>query len=86
MMAIQFVANCASHRVEVGEVIVLCGNSLMIDEPKDVVLHASAHGVSVAPSNARHRHSLIADAAVFAGLEHPEAAPMHIDIKIDSPT
>ena len=68
MMAVQFLANCASHRLEVGEVIVFCGDSLRVDHEKVLVAHATAPGVLVAPSNATFRQELIADAARSSGV------------------
>jgi hypothetical protein len=69
MMAVQFAANCALHKIVVGEVIVFCGNSLRPADDKQVILHASAPGLLVAPSNAPSRQKLIADAAASANIE-----------------
>lgn len=69
MMAVQFAANCAVHKIVVGEVIVFRGNSLRPTEEKQVILHASAPGLTVPPSNAPFRQRLIADAAESADIE-----------------
>ncbi|WP_244131262.1 N-6 DNA methylase [Burkholderia gladioli] len=69
MMAVQFVANCASHCIEVGEVIVFCGDSIRVDRHKQLIVHASAPGVEVAPANAPFRNMLLANAAESAGLQ-----------------
>ncbi|WP_244797503.1 N-6 DNA methylase [Caballeronia grimmiae] len=68
MMAIQFLANCAVHRIEVGEVIVFCGDSLRVDQPKEIVVHASAPGIKVAPANAPYRQAMLRNAAQSAGV------------------
>lgn len=73
MMAVQFVANCASHRIEVGEVIVFCGDSIRVDHHKQLIVHASAPGVNVAPANAPFRTKLIAGAAESVGLSNAGA-------------
>jgi len=51
--AVQFLANCSVHNLPVGEVLVLCGNSLIDDEDKEVIVHATAPGVApdVAPDD-----------------------------------
>ena len=41
MVAIQLAANCAIHRVEIGEIIVLLGDTLSSD-PKQQILHATS--------------------------------------------
>lgn len=41
-MALQFMANCAIHQIEVGELVVLHGNSLLPWENMDVVVHATS--------------------------------------------
>lgn len=68
MMAIQFIANCASHRLEVGELIVFRGDSLNLRAKKELIAHASAPGIAVIPSNAPERLHLIANAARTAGV------------------
>ncbi|AVX93393.1 N-6 DNA methylase [Pseudomonas psychrophila] len=40
--AIQLAANCAVHRVEIGEILILQGNTLAKTESKQVILHASS--------------------------------------------
>ncbi|WP_425953261.1 N-6 DNA methylase [Ralstonia pseudosolanacearum] len=69
MMAIQFLANCASHRLEVGEVIVFCGDSLRVDLKKQLIAHASAPGLAVSSAGSPHRQEMIADAAKSSGLQ-----------------
>lgn len=71
MMAIQFAANCASHQLVVGEVIIFCGNSLRPSEDKKLILHASAPGQNVPPANAPFRQRLLADAARAAAVVDP---------------
>ncbi|WP_234707078.1 N-6 DNA methylase [Cupriavidus metallidurans] len=68
MMAIQFLANCASHRIEVGEVIVFRGDSLNLQAKKELITHASAPGLAVMPANAPGRQKLLADTARGAGV------------------
>ena len=40
--AIQLAANCAVHRVEIGEILIVQGNTLAKSESKQVILHASS--------------------------------------------
>ena len=42
MTAIQLAANCAVHRVEIGEILIVQGNTLAKNEHKQVILHASS--------------------------------------------
>ena len=42
MTAIQLAANCAVHRVEIGEILIVQGNTLASAENKQVILHASS--------------------------------------------
>ncbi|WP_046483557.1 N-6 DNA methylase [Pseudomonas veronii] len=42
MTAIQLAANCAVHRVEIGEILIVQGNTLASAEKKQVILHASS--------------------------------------------
>lgn len=42
MTAIQLAANCAVHRVEIGEILIVQGNTLATSENKQVILHASS--------------------------------------------
>lgn len=45
MMAAQFLANCEAHDLQVGEIVVYCGNSLCPGENLRVILHATAPSV-----------------------------------------
>ena len=78
MMAIQFLANCASHRIEVGELVVFRGDSLNLHVNKDLIAHASAPGLAVLPSTAPVRHKLLADVARNAGVT-PVAAEVSME-------
>ena len=40
--AIQLAANCAVHRVEIGEILIVQGNTLAKTESKQMILHASS--------------------------------------------
>ncbi len=42
MVAIQLAANCAIHRVEIGEIIVLQGDTLSASGTKQQILHATS--------------------------------------------
>ncbi|MBX8556971.1 SAM-dependent methyltransferase [Pseudomonas cichorii] len=42
MAAIQLAANCAVHRVEIGEILIVQGNTLAKTERKKLILHASS--------------------------------------------
>lgn len=42
MTGIQLAANCAVHRVEIGEILIVQGNTLASSENKQVILHASS--------------------------------------------
>ena len=70
MSAVQLMANCILHQVELGEIIVLRGNSLKPWEAMDVIVHASAPGLP-APSPALEPARL----ASLAGAArcHPDA-------------
>lgn len=66
MMALQFLANCAIHEIEVGELIVLHGNSLMPWVKMDVVVHATSPsfpGEEVAPAKHPSRLHAIQEVA-----------------------
>lgn len=49
MMAVQMLANCFVHQVQVGEIIVYCGNSLAMRD-FEVIAHATAPGVTMPPA------------------------------------
>ncbi len=56
MFALQIVANCAIHRVQVGEVVAYQGNALGPDSGLRVILHATAPTVTnVMPANHQNR-------------------------------
>lgn len=66
MMALQFMANIAVHDIEVGELIVLHGNSLLPWEKMDVVVHAASPSFpndKVAPATHPARIQAIQEAA-----------------------
>jgi len=63
MMAVQLVANCATHDLLLGEIVVLCGNSLDVREKKEIIIHASAPKVKVAPAKHPARLEALAVAA-----------------------
>lgn len=60
MTAVQVIANCNLHKLEVGELIVVCGNSLMPWETWHPVVHATAKGVtpSANPNSPEFRESV----------------------------
>lgn len=53
MTAIQLAANCAIHRLEIGEIFVVCGDSISRTEAKQQILHATS------PKLFRSRHNSI---------------------------
>lgn len=70
MSAVQLMANCILHQVELGEIVVFRGNSLKPWDSMEVIVHASAPGLS-APSPALEPARL----ASLAGAArcHPDA-------------
>lgn len=75
MMAVQFIANCAEHNLHVGELLVLRGNSLMPDmDGMEVVVHASAPAVIVAPALHPARLAAIKEVSKTAQLDLFEQA------------
>lgn len=78
MTAVQLIANCNIHRVRLGEILVMRGNSLMPWEDLDVIVHAHAPGVRVYPALAPARLQAIAQAAGSAlplpAVEQPAVA------------
>jgi len=70
MMAVQFIAACAEHKVHVGELVVLRGNSLMSDmDGLEVIVHASAPAVEVAHAKHPARLAAIKEVAETAQLD-----------------
>jgi hypothetical protein len=69
MMAVQMMMNCSVHRIQVGELIVLQGNSLLPSKDMSVVLHASAPSAQTAPALHPRRLEALASAA----RSHPDA-------------
>lgn len=47
MTAVQLLANCAVHKVQLGEVLILRGNSLVAMERKEIIVHAYTPDVDV---------------------------------------
>jgi len=64
MTAAQVIANCNLHQLEVGEFIVVCGNSLMPWETWRPVVHATAKGKTAAanPNSPEFREAVKASA------------------------
>lgn len=72
MTATQLLANCNIHRLQVGEIVVLRGNSLTPLEGMHTVLHATAPGITdVLPATSRRRLLSLAEAAST----HPDVQP-----------
>jgi len=72
---VQFIANCAEHNLHVGELLVLRGNSLMPDmDGMEVVVHASAPAVIVAPALHPARLAAIKEVSKTAQLDLFEQA------------
>lgn len=64
IMAAQFIANCAEHQVHVGELAVFRGDSLRSDlDGLEVIVHASAPAVPIAPALHPARMEAIKSAA-----------------------
>ena len=64
MTAIQAIASCNLHDLQLGEVLVLCGNSLRPWQDMDTVVHASAPSVvEQPPAQAPERLAALAHAA-----------------------
>ncbi len=64
MTAIQAIASCNLHDLQLGEVLVLCGNSLRPWQDMDTVVHASAPSVvEQPPTQAPERLAALAHAA-----------------------
>ena len=75
MMAVQFIANCAEHKFHVGELVVLRGNSLMSHmDGLEVIVHASAPAVVVAPALHPARLAAIKEVAKTAQFDLFELA------------
>ena len=74
MMAVQMIANCNVHGVQMGELIVLRGNSLLVDEEKELIVHASAPKVAVAPAKHPARMEALAVVAQSQQLDLFEMA------------
>lgn len=47
MMALQFLANCAVHKLDLGELVVHCGNSLWPERKMELVVHATSPHIPV---------------------------------------
>jgi hypothetical protein len=69
MMAAQLIANCNIHNVQLGEILVLRGNSLFPDQDMETIVHATAPSVrDVLPA----RHPARLQALAAAGASHPD--------------
>lgn len=62
MFPVQAMVNCAVHGLQLGEIVAYRGNSLSAESP-EIVLHASAPGMPVAPANHPARVVALKEAA-----------------------
>ena len=75
MLAVQAIANCNLHELQLGEVLVLCGNSLRPWQDMDTVVHASAPSAAEQPpAQAPERLAALAHAAK----SHPELVQLEL--------
>lgn len=75
MFAVQFIANCNIHQIQLGEVLVFQGNSLLPWEGLETVLHATAPGIAgLPPPQAPERLA----ALHAAGQSHPDVVQLRL--------
>jgi hypothetical protein len=80
MSAVQLVGNCSVHGVQIGEIVVLRGDSLSTREEKEIIVHASAPGVSVHP--AKHPNRLEALSSAYRQQQVGNQAPIFVEESI----
>ena len=75
MMAVQLIANCNLHDLQLGEVLVLCGNSLHPWQNMETIVHATSPSLPAPlPAQAPERLAALAHAAQ----SHPELVQLEL--------